>query len=182
MRETQNHTFNKEISNSLTTGLSRGPVSLSHRVGRQILRVLLYIRLYFLPLPNCMWTSKADYCFVVLCLMVAYDVLVTSPDTLWEERTQKHVTDVLFSDTRTKGAPTKVTKKKKFHPHTLLPMNLNSTTAWAHCYLFFQKLYLLFSYVNECLVCSHICVACLPFACRRWREHWVSYNWSHRWL
>lgn len=90
--------------------------------------------------------------------MVAYDVVVTSPDTLWEERTQKHVTDVLFSDTRTKGAPTKETKKK-FHPHTLLPMNLNSTTAWAHCYLFFQKLYLLFSYANECLVCSHICVA-----------------------
>lgn len=182
LRETHNHTFNQEISNSVTTGLPRGPVSLSHRVERQILSVLLYIRLYFLPSPNCMSTSKADYCFVVLCFMVAYDVVVTSPDTLWEESTQKHVTGVLFSDTRTKCAPTKETKKNVPSSY-ITPHESEFHYSLGSLLPFFQKLYLLFSYVNECLVCSHICVAracLLPVEGRR--EHWVSYSWSYRWL
>lgn len=167
MRQTQNHTFNQEISNSVTTGLWRGPVSLSHREGRQILRALLYIRLYFLPSPNCMSTSKADYCFVVLCLMVAYDVVVTSPDTLWEESTQKHVTGVVFSDTRTKCAPTKETKKKcsiltHYSPWIWIPLQPGLTVT------FFPKALLTF-FLCEWVFCVHTCMCstCLPFAGRR---------------
>lgn len=112
--------------------------------------------------------------------MVAYDVAVTNPDTLWEEGIQKQVAVVLFSEARTKCTPTKETKNKiwsiliHYSPWIWIPLQPGLTAT------FFPKALLTFFFCEWVFsVHTYACSTCLPFAVEDRREHWVSYNLSY---